>query len=322
VRSRRELLRAAGALGALALSGRALAAGRLEHQASASKSDGAPKPPKGRLKLSLGEWAVHRALQKGELDHLDFVKVAAHEYGLSGVDYVNTFFKDKARDAAYLADMRRRAQGEGVESVVILIDGEGNLGDADPKQRELAIEQHKPWIDAAHALGCRGIRVNLHGEGSREDRLAGSVHALRALAALAEPAGLQVMVENHGGLSSDGSWVAAVMHATDRPGVGTLPDFGNFTLADGTQYDRYQGVRELMPWAKNVSVKSRDFDERGEETTTDYAKMLGIVVDSGYSGWLELEYEGERLSEHEGIVATKKLVLKVLAALGADLEQR
>lgn len=317
MRSRRELLFAAGGgLGALAIARSGLAAVREEEEPPAGR---AARP---RFSLSLGEWALHRALQKRELDHLDFARAAARDHGLFGVDYVNSFFQDKARDRAYLAEMKKRAQDEGVESVVILVDGEGELGDADPKKREGAIERHKPWLDAAAALGCRGIRVNLYGEGSREERLAGSVHALRALAELAAPASLSVLVENHGGLTSDAGWVAEVMRATDRPPVGTLPDFGNFTLADGRKYDRYQGMAELLPWAKNVSVKSHDFDEQGRETSTDFAKMLGIVVDSGYAGWLEIEYEGERLSEQDGIRATRELVTKTLAALGAPVGRR
>ena len=220
------------------------------------------------FRISLAEWSLHRALQAGEMDHLDFAAAARGEYGLEAVEYVNSFFKDKATDELYLSEMRTRAEDEGVQSLLIMVDGEGALADADDAARARAIENHHKWLDAASFLGCHSIRVNAAGSGERLEQQRRAADSLRRLAERAEPLELNVIVENHGGLSSDGSWLAAVMREADHPRVGTLPDFGNFHLGDDRWYDRYQGVEELMPFAKAVSAKSHDFDDAGNEKNT------------------------------------------------------
>ncbi|MDF1797982.1 MAG: sugar phosphate isomerase/epimerase [Planctomycetota bacterium] len=277
--------------------------------------------PSGLLfDISLAEWSLHRALYGGELDHLDFAKVAREDYGIGAVEYVNSFFKDKAADEAYLAEMNRRCADHDVESVLIMVDGEGSLGGDD---REQAILNHHRWIDAAAALGCHAIRVNAGGAGSREEVAARAADSLHRLAERGAGSGISVVVENHGGYSSDGSWLADVMRRADHPGVGTLPDFGNFLVRgedkergmDAIWYDRYVGVTELMPYAKAVSAKSHDFDEAGNETRTDYARMLGIVVAAGYRGYVGVEYEGGGLPEPEGIRLTKVLLERVRTEL-------
>jgi sugar phosphate isomerase/epimerase len=192
-----------------------------------------------------------------------------------------------------------------------MCDGEGDLGHADKAKRAEAVDNHKKWLEAARELGCHSIRVNAYGSGTPEEHMAQAADGLRALCVLADPLGLNVIVENHGGISSNGAWLAGVMKKTDHPRVGTLPDFGNFALGDHKFYDRYQGVAELMPYAKAVSAKSHDFDEKGEETATDYAKMMKIVLDAGYRGFVGIEYEGSRLSEKDGIDATKRLLERV-----------
>jgi sugar phosphate isomerase/epimerase len=275
---------------------------------SAEPQFAAPSEPP--FSISLAEWSLHRALEAGELDHLDLAKTA-RSLGLGAVEYVSTFFQDKAQDGAYLAEMRRRAAGEGVQSLLIMVDGEGQLADADEAARAAAVERHRPWVDAAAALGCHSIRVNAAGEGERDEVAARAARSLVELAEYAAPVGLNVIVENHGGLSSDGTWLAQVMRTADHPRVGTLPDFGNFHLGDGVWYDRYKGVAELMPWAKAVSAKSHEFDEQGEETRTDYGRMLAIVLDAGYRGWIGIEYEGQERAELEGIQLTKALLERV-----------
>jgi sugar phosphate isomerase/epimerase len=257
--------------------------------------------------ISLAEWSLHRALGVGELLHLDLAKTA-RSLGIGAVEYVSTFFKEEARDPAYLAEMRRRAAGEGVQSLLIMVDGEGQLADADEAARALAVQNHQRWIDSAAALGCHSIRVNAAGEGARDELAARAADSLVKLAEYAAPVGLNVIVENHGGLSSDGAWLAQVMRTAAHPRVGTLPDFGNFHLGDGVWYDRYKGVAELMPWAKAVSAKSHEFDEQGEETRTDYRRMLAIVLEAGYRGWIGIEYEGQAHAELEGIKLTKALL--------------
>jgi sugar phosphate isomerase/epimerase len=196
-----------------------------------------------------------------------------------------------------------------------MCDGEGSLAAAKEAERATAVDNHKKWADAAKALGCRTIRVNAHGDGEREAQIGQAADGLVKLAQYADTLGLNVIVENHGGFTSDGSWLAAVMKKANHPRVGTLPDFGNFNLGDGKQYDRYKGVEELMPFAKAVSAKSFDFDAAGNETTIDYERMLKIVLAAGYHSWLGIEFEGERLSEKDGILRTKELLVRLQSKL-------
>jgi sugar phosphate isomerase/epimerase len=263
------------------------------------------------FRISLAQWSLHRALFAKEVDHLDFALIARRDFGIEAVEYVNTFFKDRARDQAYLREMSRRADGEGVYQHLIMCDGEGRLGDPDAGKRADAVENHRKWLDAARALGCATIRVNAASEGSYEHQLELAADGLRRLTELADPMGLNVIVENHGGLSSNGQWLAGVMKAVAHPRCGTLPDFGNFY-----EYDRYRGVAELMPFAKAVSAKSHDFDARGEETTSDYRRLLRIVYDAGYRGWIGIEYEGTGLPERAGIAATLRLLQRWGASFG------
>lgn len=267
------------------------------------------------FKISLAEWSLHRTIFEGKLDHLDFAKTARDQFGIHAVEYVNQFFKDKAQDQTYLAEMKKRADDLGVASLLIMIDGEGHLGDPDEAQRRQAVENHYKWIEAAKFLGCTTIRVNAASSGSYEDQLKLAADGLRRLSEFGDQHEINVIVENHGGLSSNGAWLAGVMKMVDHPRCGTLPDFGNFNLGDGKMYDRYQGVRELMPFAKAVSAKSHEFDEQGNEVRTDYRKMMRIVLDAGYHGHVGIEYEGDKLPESEGILATKKLLERVLEEL-------
>jgi sugar phosphate isomerase/epimerase len=273
------------------------------------------------FRISLAEWSHHRALFAGELTHLDFITRARKDYGLDAVEYVNQFFMDKARDERYLAEMKSRADGEGVRSLLIMCDNEGDLGDPVAEDRARAVENHRKWVEAAKFLGCHSIRVNARSNPDlpfeEQEKLAAD--GLRSLCELADPHGIGVLVENHGGLSSNGTWLSGVMKRVDHPRVGTLPDFGNFRLRETPEewYDRYKGVEELMPFARAVSAKSHDFDEKGEETTTDFHRMMRIVLDAGYRGYVGIEYEGERLPEAEGVQKTKALLVRVAEELSA-----
>jgi L-ribulose-5-phosphate 3-epimerase len=265
--------------------------------------------------ISLAEWSFHRALRAGDMEHLDFASVAKQDYGLDGVEYVNTFFFDKARDAGYLAEMKSRADGEGVRSLLIMCDAEGALGDSDDAARTTAVTNHHKWVESAKTLGCHSIRVNAQSNpelGSEEQQKL-AADGLRRLCEFADPHGIDVIVENHGGLSSNGQWLTGVMEMVDHPRVGTLPDFGNFRISSEPErwYDRYQGVRELMPYAKAVSAKSHVFDASGNETQTDYERMMRIVLDAGYRGYVGIEYEGDDLSEREGVRQTRDLLLRL-----------
>ena len=269
--------------------------------------DGKAKP----FKISLAQWSLHKTLKKKELDNLDFAKVAKEKYGIDAVEYVNQFFKDKAKDESYLAEMKKRTTDLGVTNVLIMVDDEGQLGDTDEQNRTKAVENHYKWVDAAKYLGCHSIRVNAGTKADYEEGKKLAADGLRRLSEYAKPLNINVIVENHGGLSSNGKWLSETIRLTGMANCGTLPDFGNFY-----DYDRYQGVTDLMPLAKAVSAKSYDFDAEGNETKIDFMKMMKIVLDANYHGYVGIEYEGSKLSEDEGIKATKKLLDKIMAAVG------
>ena len=277
------------------------------------------------FEISLAQWSLHRSLYSGELDHLDFAKISKENFGIDAIEYVNSFFFEKAEDKSYLREMKNRADDYGVKSLLIMCDNEGSLGDPDNQKRQKAVENHYKWHEAAKYLGCHSIRVNayltesLHGlevgdytkTGSYENQVSLAADGLRKLTEFGANLGINTIVENHGGLSSDGAWLASVMKAVDHPMCGTLPDFGNFRIEGDRWYDRYKGVKELMPFAKAVSAKSHDFDSNGNETQTDFFRMMDIVIDAGYSGYVGIEYEGSGMDEMSGIKATKDLLDRV-----------
>jgi L-ribulose-5-phosphate 3-epimerase len=270
------------------------------------------------FKISLAQWSLHKTIRAGKLDNRDFAKTAKEDFGIEAIEYVNQFWKDKAEDEKYKMDLKKRADDLGVKTLLIMCDGEGALGDADNAARTKAVENHRKWLDAAEYLGCHSIRVNAQSRGSFEEQQKLAADGLRRLAEFAEDYDLNVLVENHGGLSSNGQWLAGVMKLVNRKNCGTLPDFGNFRVGKAEDYDRYKGVDELMPFAHAVSAKSHDFDDHGNETQTDFFKMMDIVVKKhGYHGYCGIEYEGSKLAEPEGILATKKLLERVRERMSA-----
>lgn len=335
--NRRTFIRKVGALSLLAGAGGVLPAslascvGGNPKQKSPGERDSllAGDRQEGDLffKISLAQWSLHRALKSGELDNLDFPAKTKNTWGIDAVEYVNQFFMDKARDKNYLGELKKRCEDLGVTSVRIMIDEEGDLGNTNQSERMKAVENHYKWVEAAQFLGCSDIRVNARGEGSEEEVAAAAADGLKKLTAFASDYGIAIIVENHGGYSSNGQWLAGVMKQVDDPNCGTLPDFGNFCIErtepkDDTieaymetrcleEYDMYQGVAEMMPFAKGVSAKSYAFDDLGNDTRIDYGKMLQIVKDAGYSGYIGIEYEGVgNISEEEGIRNTLELLKK------------
>jgi L-ribulose-5-phosphate 3-epimerase len=315
----------------LEASGAALAAAALAGPAAALPRP--PDHPRAPLfGISLAEWSLHRALTSGALDHLDFPLVARRDYGIDAVEYVNTFFLDRSAprpadgryfrgpraDRRYLRGLQRRADDAGVRSLLIMCDGEGAIGDPDAAARARTIENHLKWVEAARILGCHSIRVNAQSQGTPEEQRVLAADGLHRLTERAAALDLNVLVENHGGISSNGAWLAGVIRAVAHPRCGTLPDFGNFQVREGEWYDRYQGVQEMMPFARAVSAKSHDFDAAGNERTTDYERMLRVVLDAGYRGRIGVEYEGDRLGEPEGIRATKALLERTRDRLAGE----
>ncbi len=267
------------------------------------------------FKISLAQWSFHNALRAGKMDNLDFAN-KARSFDCEGLEYVNQFFMDKAKDKTYLKEMNNRANSEGVKNVLIMIDREGQLADVDSKKRLQAIENHHKWIDAAHFLGCHAIRVNLGGGVEKVEATKSALDSLQQLSDYSKDSNINILVENHGGFSSDGQWLANVMKNVGRENCGTLPDFGNFCIKKDKnrecieEYDKYKGVAEILPFAKGVSAKAIEFDEMGNETTIDYFKMMKMVKESGYTGFIGIEFSTPTASEEEGIKSTKDLLTR------------
>jgi sugar phosphate isomerase/epimerase len=273
--------------------------------------------------ISLAQWSLHRYFKRwtdagytgGKEDPLDFPVITRNEFSIDGLEYVNTFYYEKINEAGYLSEMKNRSESEGMKNLLIMVDAEGLLGDPDEASRKQSVSNHYRWVEAAKFLGCHSIRVNAGSEGTWDEQMKLAADGIRSLCEFADDMEINVIVENHGHLSSNGEWLGGVMKMIDHPRAGTLPDFGNFRISENEEYDRYKGVAELMPFAKGVSAKSHEFDEEGNETKTDYYKMLRIVKDAGFTGYVGIEYEGDQLNEFEGIRATKALLEKVGAEL-------
>ncbi|MEM9987295.1 MAG: TIM barrel protein [Bacteroidota bacterium] len=285
---------------------------------TASAEGGAVSSAEGLFfQISLAQWSLHKAIQSGEIAPLAFPQIAREEFDIGGVEYVNQLFMDKATDTEWLTELNQRASDHGVENLLIMCDREGNLGDTDDARRKQAVENHYKWIDAARFLGCHSIRVNAAGDGTRDEVANAAVDGLGRLSEYGAQVGINVIVENHGGYSSDAEWLGGVIGQVGMENCGTLPDFGNFCIQKDKEgncveaFDIYQGTTELMKYAKGVSAKSHNFTADGNERDKDYLRLMRIVKDAGYRGFVGVEYEGNELSEFEGIIATKNLLIKV-----------
>lgn len=284
--------------------------------------------------ISLAQWSLHRAfygeevmekgwqeiiyrrennmpLFQGHLDPIEFPTVAQKEFGITAVEYVNQFYFDKAEDQEYLRELKSRQEEAGVQAVLMMCDAEGNLGDTDEESRKQAVENHHKWVEAAEYLGCHGIRVNAAGQGSKEEVAQAAVKSLASLSGFAADYNINVVVENHGGYSSNAEWLVGVIKQVNKNNCGTLPDFGNFQIDEDKEYDKYKGVKQMMPYAKGVSAKSYDFNKEGIETSIDFERMLMLVRDAGFNGHIGIEYEGTNFGEFEGVRATKSLLQEV-----------
>ncbi|KAA9131061.1 sugar phosphate isomerase/epimerase [Marinihelvus fidelis] len=259
--------------------------------------------------ISLAQWSLNKAFWSGEKDKLRFAQIARDEFGITAIEYVNQFYQDGFSDKT-VAELARVSREEGVRNVLIMCDREGRLGDPDAAARTKAVDNHVKWIEAARALGCHAIRVNAASEGAFDEQMQLAADGLRRLSEIGDTYGINVIVENHGGLSSNGAWLAAVMRTVDHPRCGTLPDFGNFVINrdTGEDYDAYLGTKQLMPFARGVSAKTFNFDADGNESGLDYPRLMEIVRAAGYRGHVGIEWEGDSLDEPAGIMATRKLL--------------
>ncbi|WP_417443130.1 sugar phosphate isomerase/epimerase family protein [Joostella sp.] len=287
------------------------------------------------FKLSLAQWSLHKMIREEKLNPMDFAK-KAKELGFEGLEYVNQLYNKEIEKRgnnnkaiiSLAEDLKKISDKEGMLNQIMMVDlqGEENLlSTADEKLRKQAVENHKIWIDATAILECHSMRINLFGSNDEKIWKEKSVASLNELSEYASEKNVNVIVENHGALSSNGALMAEVMKTVNRDNCGTLPDFGNFCvrreddkLWDAPcidQYDIYKGVEELMPFAKGISAKTFNFDENGDETTIDFYRMMKIIKDAGFKGFVGVEYEGDTLSEEKGIIASKALLLKVAKKL-------
>ena len=254
-------------------------------------SDTAFAKAEAPLKISLAQWTINPELRSGKIDNLDFAKEAS-KHGIHAVEYVNQFFMDKAKDKKYLGEMKKRAADHGVKSLLIMCDREGNIGDPDTAKRKQTVDNHRKWLDAAKFLGCHSIRVNAGSRGTWDEQVKLAADGLSQLTAIGAKMGLNVIVENHGGLSSNADWLVQVIKKVGHKHCGTLPDFGNFRIKPGESYDSYRGMQKLLPFAKGVSVKDRIWDDKGKQHALDYNRMLKLVHASGFRGYCGIEVVG------------------------------
>jgi sugar phosphate isomerase/epimerase len=276
-------------------------------------------------KISLAQWSLHRALERGTLKAVDFPMIAKKEFGISAVEYVNGFYTEELGNPSFWDTLKRETEAEGIDNLLIMVDNEGELGAAQKPERTRAVDQHRRWIEAARRLGCGAIRVNAFGKSDRKALREALIDGLGTLSEAGSQAGINILVENHGLHTSDAGFMTGIIEAVNNPYLGTLPDFGNWCLNKewgGTQggsctdsYDPVKGLQQMLPFAKGVSAKSYDFDPEGNETTLPYKALLQEVKDSGFTGYIGIEYEGERLSEAQGIHATKALIEKTWETL-------
>jgi len=285
-----------------------------------------PKPSMGPeddlfFDISLAQWSLNRKFRgrTKEMENLDFPAYAKDKFDIHAVEYVDQFFP--SADKEYIKELLKRTDDIGVKNVLLMIDTAGSLGDLDEEKRIASVEKHYQWVEAAEMLGCHSIRVNARGIGSDLDVAHATTKSLITLCRFAADYGISVIVENHGGPSSRAPWLTSVIRNTGMINCGVLPDFGNFIIErkeGGERYDLYQGMKELMPLAKGVSAKSHNFDEEGNEVDKDFYRLLRIVKDAGFWGYIGIEYEGSELSQDEGVMATKNLLIKAGKAVMAE----
>lgn len=318
---RREFVTGLGLAGAAAVTG---------NLPSAETAPIKPQP----FTIGLSQWAFHRAIfgdardhyrtfiknlhsdpdsvLAGEMDPRDIVW-RARELDVGVVDLVNILWFGHGEDKPWLNDFKTRARDANVTFGVLMCDQLARSGAADAKERRQSVEDHTRWMETAAELGCPFLRINPYGEGTYLEQCQRSAETLHALAERSADYGLEVIVENHGHPGSNGAWLAMLIEMANHSRVGTYTDLDNFfmggwDLNPERRYDRHQGLLDLAPYTKAISAKTHDFDPDGEETTIDYHACLKILIDSGFSGLVSAEFEGNRVDETEGSKLTVELL--------------
>ena len=300
---------------------------------------------KKNLDIALQVYSFAPELLQGKFQILDFPRIIRNDYNISGAEYWSIAFLGKEKDNEFIKSLRNNSKEFGVDNLIILVDNIDiqtmksgpSLASSIKTERDSAIDFHKQWVEVAKEIGCHSIRVNLRSkEDDNKKILDNSSKSLHELIEFSKNYKINIVVENHGGITGDADWMVDLMENINSKYLGTLPDFGssNFCVNKGeldlegitnrceNQYDKYDGVKKLMPYAKGVSAKSHNFNEEGEELSTDFSRMIKIISESDYDGYITIEYEGaimsmygqgeNYLNSNEGIIATKKLIEKYL----------
>ncbi|GAB5401640.1 MAG: sugar phosphate isomerase/epimerase [Aureisphaera sp.] len=276
-------------------------------------------------KFSLAQWSLHKKYEAEGADPFTFA-ADAKALGFDAIELVTQLYEDEIETLGFdtvIDSLKSMNEAHGIKTVLIMVDHEGDLADPDLAKRNEAVEKHKKWIDATVKLGGHAIRVNTFGTNDPDVWINTVQDGLRKISEYAATKNINVLCENHGWLSSDAPLLMAAIKGVNMENCGTLPDFGNWCVkrANGERWgecveefpDYYKGIELLMPAAKAVSAKAYSFDADGNEEKIDYYRMISIVKAAGYDGYIGVEFEGDKMSEEEGILATMALIEKAFA---------
>jgi len=246
--------------------------------------------------ISLAQWALVQEIRDGKWTNLDFPRIAREDFGLNGIEFVNTLFEVPTID--YLNQLKKNANAHGVKMVLIMIDAEGDGCEPTPELRKQFVINHKKWIDIAHYLGCHAIRTNCRGpkDVDEDEALKWAAESYNMLLEYAVPAGISVCIENHGGVSNDPGWMISLLEKVDKLYFGSYPDWRR----PADDFDNVEYLEKMLPWAVGMSYRNQPT----EELT---AKMIKMSHDAGYRGWYGIESSGR-----EAILQGKELLKKYL----------
>jgi len=304
-----------------------------------------PEKKEFNLKISLQVYSFAPLMMAGKFDLKDFPEMVRNTYQLDGAEYWSIAFTGRENNEAFLKELKQKSDDNGVNNTIILVDDINiltmesgpSLASLSSEERSRAIDFHKIWVDTAAKIDCHSIRINLKSnDGTAEEVQEVCSESISKLIEYSSQSNISVVLENHGGLTGNGKWLSGLIKNINNEFVGSLPDFGDFNFCQTRgdlnfanvdrecemKYDKYLGVEELIPYAKGISAKSHDFDKNGSETKTDYKRMMEIIKNSDFSGYISIEYEGAMLSmllnrdsylsSHDGILATKSLLEKLI----------
>ena len=293
--TRREFIGSTIAAGALA------GAGNMSLPGKAAAAD---RPTKDDI--SLAAWSLVREFREGKWKNLDLPRICREDFGINGLEFVNSFFELPTE--RYLNQLKKNAAEHGVTLVLIMVDGEGNMSAMEKKERMQAALNHRKWVDIAASLGCHAIRCNVGGPSKDydQDTMKRAADSFGNLVEYASQYPLNVILENHGGASSNPDMMIGLMKAINSPNFGTLPDFGNIY-----EFDRYESIRKLVAYAKGISVKTK-FKPNGTHPDYDLEKLLKICMEEGYHGFYGIEQESPDANSWQAVRWSKAVIDRVV----------